>query len=163
MTNAITKYESVEFYIWLTKDDKDFRSETKRLTFKENKDPNKEMTEEEINGINKLLNEIEELNKKIDDIEITGGGISESQIRQVIIGILVEYGLIQLEGLTEEQIEALNEMECTIDEKGELSITYDDTILDLDFQIEDGNLIVYNNINATFSINENGELEVIYE
>lgn len=53
-------------------------------------------------------------------------------------------------------------MECTIDEKGELSITYDDTILDLDFQIEDGNLIVYNNINATFSINENGELEVIY-
>lgn len=74
ITNAITKYESVEFYIWLTKDDKDFRSETKPLVFKENKDPNGEMTEEEINGINKILGEVEELKKKIENIEVSGGG-----------------------------------------------------------------------------------------
>lgn len=80
ITNAITKYESVEFYIWLTKDEKDFRSETKRLTFKENKDPNGAMTEEEINGINKLLNEIEELKNKIQNIEGNGEDISNSDI-----------------------------------------------------------------------------------
>ena len=160
ITNAITKYESVEFYIWLTKDEEDFRSETKPLVFKENKDPNGEMTEEEINGINKLLNEIEKLNIKIDS---NSGGTSGKQIRQVVIDILVEYGLINLESLTEEQRQALNEMECTIDENGELSITYDEKILNLDFQIEDGNLIIDNNINATFNINENGELEVNYE
>lgn len=74
MTNAITKYESVEFYIWLTKDDKDFRSETKLLVFKGNRDPNGEMSQEEISGINKLLNEVEELKKRIDNIEVSGGG-----------------------------------------------------------------------------------------
>lgn len=61
ITKAITKYKSVEFYIWLTKDDKDFRSETKILRFNKNVDPNTEMSEEEINGINKLINEVEKV------------------------------------------------------------------------------------------------------
>lgn len=74
ITKAITKYKSVEFYIWLTKDDKDFRSETKTLRFNKNVDPNTEMSEEEIKGINKLLNEVEELKDKINNIEVSGGG-----------------------------------------------------------------------------------------
>lgn len=163
LTNAITKHKSVKFYIWLTKDNQDFRSEEKTLIFNNNTNADKEITEEEINGINKLLNEIEELKDKINNIEVSGGGISESQIRQVVIDILVEYGLIQLESLTQEQIQALNEMECTIDENGELSVTYDETVLNLNFQVEERNLIIDNNINAIFNINPNGELEVNYE
>lgn len=74
ITKAITKYKSVEFYIWLTKDDKDFRSETKTLRFNKNVDPNTEVSEEEIKGINKLLDEVEELKNKINNIEVSGGG-----------------------------------------------------------------------------------------
>ena len=74
LKKAITKYNSVEFYIWLTKGTEDFRSETKTLRLNKNIDPNGEMTEEEINGINKLLGEVEELKKKIDNIEFSGGG-----------------------------------------------------------------------------------------
>ena len=74
LKKSITKYKSVEFYIWLTKGTEDFRSETRTLRPNKNVDPNGEMTEEEINGINKLLNEIEGLKKEIEDIEITGGG-----------------------------------------------------------------------------------------
>ena len=104
---------------------------------------------------------------KIDDVRVDGTSVVKDRIaninlRQTIIDILVEYGLIQLEDLTEEQIKALDEMVCEINENGNLIITYDETILDLDFQIEDGNLIIDNNINATFSINENEELEVEY-
>ena len=65
MKKSITKYKSVEFYIWLTKGTEDFRSETKTLRLNKNIDPNGEMADEEINGINKLLNKIEELKKKI--------------------------------------------------------------------------------------------------
>lgn len=74
MKKAITKYRSVEFYIWLTKGTEDFRSETKTLRLNKNVNANTEMTEEEISGINKLLNEVEELKKKIDNIEVSGGG-----------------------------------------------------------------------------------------
>lgn len=99
----------------------------------------------------------------VDGVSVVSNKIANIQLRQTIIDVLVEYGLIQLESLTEEQIQALNEMECTIDENGELSIAYDETILNLGFEIQDGNLIIDNNINATFSINEVGELEVNYE
>lgn len=74
MKKAITKYKSVEFYIWLTQGTEDFRSETRTLRFNKNTDPNSEMTEEEINGINKILDEVEELKNKIDNIEVSGGG-----------------------------------------------------------------------------------------
>jgi hypothetical protein len=66
-------------------------------------------------------------------------------------------------GLTEEQIKALNEMTCEIDKNGELNITYDNTVLDLDFTIEGTDLIVISGIQEIdFNINENGELEVSY-
>ena len=107
------------------------------------------------------------VDRKIKDVQVDGvtvveDGIANIQLREAVINILLEYGLIQ-ESLTEEQIQALNEMECTIDENGELSVTYDETVLDIDLQIEGNNLIINNNINATFSINENGEMEVSYE
>lgn len=64
-------------------------------------------------------------------------------------------------GLTEEQIQAVNEMIATTGE--ELVLEYDNDVLDIDFTIEDNNLIVTNNVaKLDFNINENGEMEAIY-
>lgn len=64
-------------------------------------------------------------------------------------------------GLTEEQIQAINEMVATNGE--ELTLEYDDEVLDIDFIIEDNNLVVTNNVvELDFNINENGEMEAIY-
>lgn len=63
--------------------------------------------------------------------------------------------------LTQEQINAVNNMIVTMDEN--LILEYDDQILKIDFKIEDNNLVVTNNvIGLDFSINENGEMEAIY-
>ena len=69
ITNAITKYKSVEFYIWLTKGTEDFRSETKTLRLNKNLDPNGEITEEEIGGVNKVINLLESEIIKVTDLE----------------------------------------------------------------------------------------------
>lgn len=85
ITNAITKYESVKFYIWLTKDDKDFRSEEKEIIFNENVDVESQLTEE-TSGISKILNileneiirvdsleeETKKINKKLEGFEVGG-------------------------------------------------------------------------------------------
>lgn len=99
----------------------------------------------------------------LDSLIMSANKIANIDFKQTVINILIEYGLINLSNLTQEQTKALNEMQCSIDENGTLNITYDDTVLDLKFQIEDKNLIINNNINATFSINDNGEMEVYYE
>lgn len=105
---------------------------------------------------------------KIDDVRVDGTSVVKDRIanidlRQSVIDILVEYGLIQLEELTEEQIKALDEMVCEIGEDGELLIQWDDKVLDIDFRIEDKDLIITNNmLQVDIEINENGELEVRY-
>ena len=49
------------------------------------------------------------------------------------------------------------------DENGNLKIDYDDTLLAINFEIENGNLIVENNVDSlSFNINNNGEMEAIY-
>lgn len=65
--------------------------------------------------------------------------------------------------LTPEQIEALNAMGFNIRPDGILTVTYDIRILDVDFMIQGEDLIVDNNIDATFNINNNGEMEVTYD
>lgn len=66
-----------------------------------------------------------------------------------------------VEELTEEQIQAINEMIATTGE--ELILEYDNDVLDVEFTIEDNNLIVTNNVaKLDFNINENGEMEAIY-
>lgn len=80
LTKAITKYKRVKFYIWLTKNEEDFRSEEKTLIFNDNIEVTSEIEVEEINGINKLINiveaeltkitkEEENLNNLIKDIQ----------------------------------------------------------------------------------------------
>ena len=64
--------------------------------------------------------------------------------------------------LTPEQIQAINDMIIYI-KNGELITEYDDEVLDIDFQLQEENLVIENNVNGiNFNINENEELEVTY-
>lgn len=65
----ISKYESVDFYIWLTKGDEDFRSETSHLTFIRNQDASDQITEEEKGAVNKILKILEDEITKVTDLE----------------------------------------------------------------------------------------------
>lgn len=69
LTKAITKYKQVDFCIWLTKDDVDFRTETRPLRFYYNKDASDEITPEEISGVNTVVNILEEEITKVDSLE----------------------------------------------------------------------------------------------
>lgn len=70
ITNAITQYNEVEFYIWLTKDNVDFRTQTKKLKFYKNQNASGEITPEEISGVNTIVNLLEEEITKVDNIDI---------------------------------------------------------------------------------------------
>ncbi|MEE0865503.1 MAG: hypothetical protein U0L98_01700 [Clostridia bacterium] len=73
ITNAITKYKQVDFYIWLTKEVNgesiDFRTKTKTLRFYHNEDASDEITPEEISGVNTVVNILEEEITKVDSLE----------------------------------------------------------------------------------------------
>lgn len=65
--NNITKYENIEAYLWLTKDDNDFRTETFPLNFYQNENPDELVpTEEQIDGFATIIKILEE---KIDEVE----------------------------------------------------------------------------------------------
>ena len=66
---AITKYQQVDFYIWLTKGDVDFRSQTKTLKFYHNVDASDEITDEEIGRVNTVINLLEEEITKVENLE----------------------------------------------------------------------------------------------
>ena len=66
---AITKYKQVDFYIWLTKGDVDFRSQTKTLKFYQNVDASDEITDEEIGKVNTVVNLLEEEITKVKNLE----------------------------------------------------------------------------------------------
>ena len=74
ITNAITKYDKVDFYIWLTKEvdgeSIDFRTETKTLSFYHNVDASDEITDEEIHGVNTVVNLLEEEIEKVENLNI---------------------------------------------------------------------------------------------
>ena len=70
LTKAITKYKQVDFYIWLTKGDVDFRSKTMPLRFYHNEDASDEITPEEISGVNTVVNILEEKITKVENLNI---------------------------------------------------------------------------------------------
>lgn len=74
ITNAITKYDKVDFYIWLTKEvdgeSIDFRTKTKTLNFYHNVDASDEITDEEIHGVNTVVNLLEEEIEKVENLNI---------------------------------------------------------------------------------------------
>jgi hypothetical protein len=76
----LTKYDSVNFYIWLTKDEQDFRSVEKTLRFNPNHEVDGEITPEEQTDMERVIsildseiikvnNKEQELNTLIDTIQ----------------------------------------------------------------------------------------------
>ena len=103
---------------------------------------------------------------KIEDVEIKEHSLDGTNLvielsnNQTLIIDISEY--IGTTELTQEQINAINNMNVSI-ENGEIILEYDDKVLDINFSLEDKNLIVDDNLNgADFNINENGEMEVLY-
>jgi len=78
ITNAITKYKQVDFYIWLTKGDVDFRSKTMPLRFYHNEDASGEITPEEIHGVNTVVNLLEEEIEKVENLNIEATKIGDT-------------------------------------------------------------------------------------
>ena len=77
ITNAITQYDEVEFYIWLTKGEDDFRSKTKSLKFFHNEDASDEITPEEIHGVNTVVNLLEEEIEKVENLDIAAERVED--------------------------------------------------------------------------------------
>ena len=80
---AITQYESVDYYIWLTHEDKDFRTKTRTLYFNQNKDASGQITPEEISGVNTVIALLEEEITKVDNINIVA--TKENQVTTITI------------------------------------------------------------------------------
>ena len=82
LTNAITKYEKVNFYIWLTKEvdgeNIDFRTKTRPLSFYHNVDASDEITDEEIHGVNTVVNLLEEEIEKVENLNIEATKIGDT-------------------------------------------------------------------------------------
>ena len=65
--------------------------------------------------------------------------------------------------LTEEQIQALESILISHEDINNVTITYDDEVLDFEIKYENEELIIYNNMEqVSFRINKNKELEVAY-
>ena len=82
ITNAITKYDKVDYYIWLTKkidgESIDFRTKTKTLNFYHNVDASDEITDEEIHGVNTVVNLLEEEIEKVENLNIEATKIGDT-------------------------------------------------------------------------------------
>ena len=59
----------MDFYIWLTKGEVDFRSQTKTLKFYHNVDASDEITDEEIGRVNTVVNLLEQEITKVENLE----------------------------------------------------------------------------------------------
>lgn len=66
----ILQYDFVQFYIWLTKDDQDFRSKIKRLGVNPNKSVNGEVTPAEQTEMERVIATLEGEIDKVDNIDI---------------------------------------------------------------------------------------------
>ena len=80
---AITQYQSVPYYIWLTNGENDFRSKTRVLYFNENEDASDQITPEEISGVNTVIALLEEEITKVNNLNITA--TKENKVTTVTI------------------------------------------------------------------------------
>lgn len=81
LKNNITKYYIVSFYIEFKKQISEteyeiIKTETKRLQFRESFDVDKEIPEEEINILDKLIVKIDEIDKRVTYLEEHGGAVN---------------------------------------------------------------------------------------
>lgn len=117
------------------------------------------------NNTNESVNIFQNQNLLIlpdDEVDVR---IDKSEYLALILNKLdklnVEYEVIEISRLTAEQVEAVKNILVECNEN--LTITFDESILDIDFTKDEDNLFVDNNVEGlTFRINKNNELEAIY-
>lgn len=69
--SSVTQYKKLKFYIWMTKDDKDFRSEEKILILNENHPVTGEVTPKDKSDIEQVIDTLEAEIDKVENIDIT--------------------------------------------------------------------------------------------
>ena len=74
----ITKYDSVKFYIRLTKDEQDFRSVEKTLYFNKNHEIDEEITPEEQTNMERVISILESEITKVDNIDIDANKVGDT-------------------------------------------------------------------------------------
>lgn len=75
--SSITQYKQVKFYIWLVKDNQDFRSEEKLLVLNENHPVTGEVTPKDKSDIEQVIDTLEAEINKVDNIDITARKIGK--------------------------------------------------------------------------------------
>lgn len=82
LKNNVTKYNSVEFYIWLSKTEnettEDFRSKTYPLFFNENVSPDGEVPEEQETEMERVIRILEEEITKTNNLNITATKVGKT-------------------------------------------------------------------------------------
>lgn len=83
LERSITKFENVLIYVWLTKDDQDFRSVEEALTFNKNHKVDGEITPEEKSSMEEAIAVLESEISKVEHIDIDA--IKEENIATITI------------------------------------------------------------------------------
>lgn len=76
--SLITQYKQVKFYIWLVKDNQDFRSEEKLLVLNANHPVTGEVTPKDKSDIEQVIDTLEAEIDKVDNIDITAQKIGKT-------------------------------------------------------------------------------------
>lgn len=74
----ITKYDSVKFYIWLTKDEQDFRSVEKTLYFNKNHEVEGEVTPEEQTDMERVISILDAEIVKVNNLDIDANKVGNT-------------------------------------------------------------------------------------
>ena len=70
LTKVHTVNKTIDFYIWITHEDFDFRSKTYTITFFDNKDASNQITPEEIGAVNQILALVDEAIEETNNLDI---------------------------------------------------------------------------------------------
>lgn len=74
----ILQFNAVKFYIWLTNDEQDFRSETKQLIFNPNQSVNGEVTPAEKTEMERVISILESEIAKVNNIDIDANKVGNT-------------------------------------------------------------------------------------
>jgi hypothetical protein len=74
----ITKYEQVQFYIWLTKDDVDFRTKERTLKFNVNHEVEGEVTPEEQTDMERVISILDGEIIKVNNLDIDANKVGNT-------------------------------------------------------------------------------------
>lgn len=174
LTSAITKYQEVKAQVVAKKDNDVWKSKMFELKFNKSINADHEIEdEEEIDILNTVIERVEAIEDDIEELKQKGDTYLSNAyldgttlVLELNNGQTINVDLSSIaggggEGLTPEQIEAINNIEITNED--ELIIEYDNTVLNISFSINDrGELIIDNNVSGlNFAIN-NKDLEAIY-